>query len=78
MNPELLQGMLAETERTTCLLKVAHVSSRSAEDECDRMRRKTNHRNLTAYRCTFCQLWHVGHGKTPQRLKAEMMIAKMN
>ena len=78
MTPELLRGMLAETERTTCLVKFAHMSSRAAEDECERMKRKTGHSNLHAYSCPFCQLWHVGHTKTAQRLKAEMLVAKMN
>jgi uncharacterized Fe-S radical SAM superfamily protein PflX len=78
MNQSTIQGMLTETERRTCLVKHAHMSLRDAEDECERMIRKTGHQTLIAYRCVFCQLWHVGHPKTPQRLKAEMMIAKMN
>jgi hypothetical protein len=77
MDRTLIRGMLAETERTGCLVKVAHMSSRAAEDECERMKRKTGHTNLVVYRCQFCLLWHVGHVKTPQRLKAEMLLMKM-
>lgn len=77
MDTNTINGMLQEMERNACTKKVAHMSLRSAEDEAARMRTKTGHLKLIAYRCEFCLLWHVGHAKSPQRLKAEAMLAKM-
>ena len=76
MTHEILEGMLAQTEEAICLGKQAHMSERAATDESTRLRRKLGHQNISAYRCQFCLLWHVGHTPTPQRRKGEMMIQK--